>query len=138
MEPFLTLFFTLKDLKRLSLFEKWSYSLFVLLISLILWRLLNFKMSVNRRNRLKHGSNLRLVLLVLWLVCYVCYGQFEDTNDFNNPAVLPLVTQMVYRSLSNSTAALNQELATRAKFCVKDPYAFLCFACFVSLLLSNV
>ncbi|CAN6928056.1 unnamed protein product [Brassica oleracea] len=80
-------------------------------------------MSVNRRNRLKHGSNLRLVLLVLWLVCYVCYGQFEDTNDFNNPAVLPLVTQMVYRSLSNSTAALNQELATRAKFCVKDPDA---------------
>ncbi|CAH8283799.1 unnamed protein product [Eruca vesicaria subsp. sativa] len=74
-------------------------------------------MSVNRR---KHGSNLRLVLLILWLVCYVCYGQFEDTNDFNNPAVLPLVTQMVYRSLSNSTAALNQELATRAKFCVKD------------------
>lgn len=86
-------------------------------------------------NRLKHGSNLRLVLLVLWLVCYVCYGQFEDTNDFNNPAVLPLVTQMVYRSLSNSTAALNQELATRAKFCVKDPYAFLCF---VSLLLSKL
>ncbi|RID56695.1 hypothetical protein BRARA_F00123, partial [Brassica rapa] len=82
--------------------------------------LLNFKMSVNR---LKHGSNLRLVLLVLWLVCYVSYGQFEDTNDFNNPAVLPLVTQMVYRSLSNSTAALNQELATRAKFCVKDPDA---------------
>ncbi|KAH0872756.1 hypothetical protein HID58_070118, partial [Brassica napus] len=97
-----------------------NYFLFVLLISLILRRLLNFKMSVNR---LKHGSNLRLVLLVLWLVCYVCYGQFEDTNDFSNPAVLPLVTQMVYRSLSNSTAALNQELATRAKFCVKDPDA---------------
>ncbi|KAL0696553.1 hypothetical protein Bca4012_063733 [Brassica carinata] len=80
-------------------------------------------MSVNRRDWLRHGSNLRLVLLVLWLVCYVGYGQFEDTNDFNNPAVLPLVTQMVYRSLSNSTAALNQELATRAKFCVKDPDA---------------
>ncbi|KAL0796590.1 hypothetical protein Bca101_067967 [Brassica carinata] len=71
-------------------------------------------------NRLKDGSNLRLVLLVLWLVCYVGYGQFEDTNDFDNPAVLPLVTQMVYRNLSNSTAALNQVLATEAKFCVKD------------------
>ncbi|KAF3518776.1 hypothetical protein DY000_02059543 [Brassica cretica] len=79
-------------------------------------KLLNLKMSVNR---LKHGSNLRLVLLVLWLVCYVGYGQFEDTKDFNNPAV----TQMVYRSLSKSTAALNQELATKAKFCVKDPDA---------------
>ncbi|KAJ4917906.1 ABC transporter G family member 24 [Raphanus sativus] len=80
-------------------------------------------MSVNRRDWLKHGSNLRLVLLVLWLVYDVGYGQFENTNDFNNPAVLPLFTQLVYRSLSNSTAALNQELATRAKFCVRDPEA---------------
>ncbi|CAN6928134.1 unnamed protein product [Brassica oleracea] len=78
--------------------------------------LLILKMSVNRRNWLKHGYNLRLVLLVLWLVCYVGYGQFEDTNDFNNPAF----TQMVYHSLFNITAALNQELATKAKFCVKD------------------
>ncbi|CAH8283804.1 unnamed protein product [Eruca vesicaria subsp. sativa] len=70
-------------------------------------------MSVNRR---KHGSNLRLVLLVLWLVCYVGYCQFENTNDFDNP----LVTQMIYRRLFISTAALNQELATKAKFCVKD------------------
>ncbi|KAF8080024.1 hypothetical protein N665_0980s0008 [Sinapis alba] len=83
-------------------------------------KLLNLKMSVNRRNWLKHGSNLRLVLLVLWLVCYVGYGQFEGRNDFENPAVPPHVTQMVYRSLSDSTAALNQELATKAKFCVKD------------------
>ncbi|CAN6928127.1 unnamed protein product [Brassica oleracea] len=79
-------------------------------------KLLILKMSVNRRNWLKHGYNLRLVLLVLWLVCYVGYGQFEDTNDFNNPAF----TQMVYHSLFNITAALNQELATKAKFCVKD------------------
>lgn len=76
-------------------------------------KLFNLKMSVNRRNWLKHGSNLRLVLLVLWLVCYVGYGQFED---FNNPAVL----QMVQRNLIKSTAALNKELATKAKFCVKD------------------
>lgn len=82
-------------------------------------------MSVNRRNWLKHGSNLRLVILVLCLVCYVGNGQFEDTNEFDNPAVLPLVTQMVYRSLSNSTAALNRELGIRAKFCVKDPLVFL-------------
>lgn len=84
--------------------------------------LLNLKMSVDRRNWLKHGCNLRLVILVLWLVCYVSNGQtIGDTSDFNNPAVLPLVTQMVYRSLSNSTAALNRELGIRAKFCVKDP-----------------
>lgn len=83
-------------------------------------------MSVNRRNWLKHGSNLRLVILVLWLVCYVGNGQtIGDTSDFENPAVLPLVTQMVYRKLSNSTAALNRELGTRAKFCVKDPLVFL-------------
>lgn len=92
----------------------------------VLLRLLNLKMSVNRRNWLKHGGcNLRLVILVMWLVCYVGNGQtIADTSEFNNPAVLPLVTQMVYRSLSNSTAALNRELGTRAKFCVKDPSVF--------------
>ncbi|CAH2036573.1 unnamed protein product [Thlaspi arvense] len=84
-------------------------------------RILNLKMSLNRRNWVKHGSNLKLVILVLWSVCYVGYGQFEDTNQFENPAVLPLVTQMVYRRLSNSTASLYREFGTRAKFCVKDP-----------------
>ncbi|KAL0662061.1 hypothetical protein Bca4012_098898 [Brassica carinata] len=87
-------------------------------------------MSVNRPYWLKNASNLRLVILVLWLVCYVGYGQFEDTHDFNNPAALPLFTQMVYRKLSNSTASLSHELATRAKFCVKDPL--------VSLLLNYI
>ncbi|VVB00339.1 unnamed protein product [Arabis nemorensis] len=80
-------------------------------------------MSVKRGNWLKHGSNLSLVILVLCLVCYVGNCQFEDTSEFDNPAVLPLITQMIYRSLSNSTAALNRELGTRAKFCVKDPDA---------------
>ncbi|CAN8321649.1 unnamed protein product [Cochlearia groenlandica] len=77
-------------------------------------------MSVNQQ---KHGTNLRLVSLVLCLVCYGCYGQFEDTNAFDNPAVLPLITQMVYRRLSNSTVALNRELGSKANFCVKDPDA---------------
>ncbi|KAG7595104.1 ABC-2 type transporter [Arabidopsis thaliana x Arabidopsis arenosa] len=82
------------------------------------------KSEVTMQNWLKHGCNLRLVILVMWLVCYVGNGQtIADTSEFNNPAVLPLVTQMVYRSLSNSTAALNRELGTRAKFCVKDPDA---------------
>ncbi|WZZ13249.1 hypothetical protein YC2023_106338 [Brassica napus] len=40
---------------------------------------------------------------------------FEDTNDFNNTAV----TQIVYRSLSNSTAVLNHELATKQSFASK-------------------
>ncbi|XP_010462230.1 PREDICTED: ABC transporter G family member 24 isoform X2 [Camelina sativa] len=85
---------------------------------------LNLKMSVKRRSWLKYGSNLRLVILVLWLVCYVGNGQtIGDTSEFENPAVLPLVTQMVYSRLSNSTAALNRELGTRAKFCIKDPDA---------------
>lgn len=89
-------------------------------------RLLNLKMIVNRRSWLKDGSNLRLVILVLWLVCNVGNGQtIGDTSEFNNPAVLPLVTQMVYSRLSNSTAALNRELGIRAKFCVKDPLVFL-------------
>lgn len=82
-------------------------------------------MSVNRGNWLKHGSNLRSVILVLCLVCYVGYGQFEDTNEFENPAVLPLLTQLVYRRLANNTADLYREFGTRAKFCVKDPLVFL-------------
>uniref|UniRef100_A0A1J3IYZ1 ABC transporter G family member 24 n=1 Tax=Noccaea caerulescens TaxID=107243 RepID=A0A1J3IYZ1_NOCCA len=80
-------------------------------------------MSVNRGNWLRHGSNLRLVILVLCLVCYVGYGQFEDTSEFGNPAVLPLLTQLVYRRLANNTADLYREFGARAKFCVKDPDA---------------
>lgn len=82
-------------------------------------------MSLKRRNWFKHGSNLSLVIFVLCLVCYVGNCQFADTNEFDNQAALPLITQMVYRRLSNRTAALNRELGTRAKFCVKDPLVFL-------------
>lgn len=125
--------FLLKYLNKPSLLEKSSYycfALYLIYLTSLMCLLLRLKMSVNRPYWLKNASNLRLVILVLWLVCYVGYGQFEDTHDFNNPAALPLFTQMVYRKLSNSTASLSHELATRAKFCVKDPL--------VSLLLNYI
>ncbi|XP_010462231.1 PREDICTED: ABC transporter G family member 24 [Camelina sativa] len=84
--------------------------------------LLNLKMSVNRRSWHKHGSNLRMVILVLWLVCYVGNGQtIANISEFeDNPALLPLVTKVVYRWVSNTTAALSRDLGNRAKFCFKD------------------
>ncbi|CAN6997652.1 unnamed protein product [Brassica rapa subsp. trilocularis] len=121
-----SLTFLLKYLNKPSLLEKSSYycyALYLIYLTSLMCLLLRLKMSVNRPYLLKNAANLRLVILVLWLVCYVGYGQFEDTHDFNNPAALPLFTQMVYRKLCNSTASLSHELATRAKFCVKDPDA---------------
>ena len=128
-----SLTFLLKYLNKPSLLEKSSYycyALYLIYLTSLMCLLLRLKMSVNRPYLLKNAANLRLVILVLWLVCYVGYGQFEDTHDFNNPAALPLFTQMVYRKLCNSTASLSHELATRAKFCVKDPL--------VSLLLNYI
>ncbi|XP_010558073.1 PREDICTED: ABC transporter G family member 24 [Tarenaya hassleriana] len=83
-------------------------------------------MSLNRCKWLAPGSIIRWAILISWLVscCRVVNGQnVDDYNQFDNPAVLPLVTQIIYRKLSNTTVVLNRELATRGKFCVKDPDA---------------
>ncbi|EOA39665.1 hypothetical protein CARUB_v10008306mg [Capsella rubella] len=72
----------------------------------------NLRMGINWRSWLKHGSNLRLMILVLWLCCYVNVGDGQtigDTSKFDNSSVL-----------YNSTSTLIRELGNKAKFCVKD------------------
>ncbi|XP_028788964.1 ABC transporter G family member 24-like [Neltuma alba] len=45
----------------------------------------------------------------------------DDYDQIHNPAVLPLVTQLVYSRISNLTSLLSHEIGHRASFCVKDP-----------------
>ncbi|KAM4094295.1 hypothetical protein ACB094_06G184900 [Castanea mollissima] len=70
--------------------------------------------------------NLRTILtsaaLVLSLVHLV---QCQDVNDYNNnqfdnPAVLPLIKQVVYSQISNLTAVIGQDIGKQFSFCVKD------------------
>lgn len=70
--------------------------------------------------------NLRTILtsaaLVLSLVHLV---QCQDVNDYNNnqfdnPAVLPLITQVVYSQISNLTAVIGQDIGSQSSFCIKD------------------
>ncbi|KAK4800037.1 hypothetical protein SAY86_025402 [Trapa natans] len=48
------------------------------------------------------------------------WGRCQD-NQANNSAVLPLLTQLVYRSVSNLTTDLTHEITNRSSFCIKDP-----------------
>nr|POF09365.1 abc transporter g family member 24 [Quercus suber] len=70
--------------------------------------------------------NLRTILtsaaLVLSLVNLV---QCQDVNDYNNnqfdnPAVLPLITQVVYSQISNLTAVIGQDIGNQSSFCIRD------------------
>jgi len=47
--------------------------------------------------------------------------QCQQLSDFDNPAVMPRVTRLVYEQLSNMTSLLNQEIKASSGFCVKDP-----------------
>nr|POE85309.1 abc transporter g family member 24 [Quercus suber] len=70
--------------------------------------------------------NLRTILtsaaLVLSLVHLV---QCQDVNDYNNnqfdnPAVLPLITQVVSSQISNLTAVIGQDIGNQSSFCIRD------------------
>lgn len=70
------------------------------------------------------GTFLSLGILALSLVHWVHFVQSQDVNDYDeidNPAVLPLITQIVYSRISNVTAILSRDISNRSSFCVKDP-----------------
>lgn len=49
--------------------------------------------------------------------------QCVDGNDYSqtgNPAVLPIVTQLIYGRLSNLTKILSQDIKENLGFCIKD------------------
>ncbi|KAG5080277.1 hypothetical protein JHK86_004342 [Glycine max] len=47
----------------------------------------------------------------------------QISDDFDNPVVLPRVTQLVYAQISNMTSLLNNEIKSHSTFCVSDPDA---------------
>ncbi|KAK7393054.1 hypothetical protein VNO78_21505 [Psophocarpus tetragonolobus] len=74
------------------------------------------------------GSNGFNVLLRFHLVAsiflfFFCGMQCQQISDFDNPLVLPRVTQLVYAQISNITSLLNDEIKTRSSFCVRNPDA---------------
>jgi len=47
--------------------------------------------------------------------------EMNDYDQLDNPAVLPLITQLVYTRISNLTSILSQQISKDSNFCVKDP-----------------
>lgn len=66
---------------------------------------------------------LRVILLCLHLVFFFRGTQCQQISDFNNPVVLPRVTQLVYAQISNVTSLLSQQIKTSSTFCIKHPEA---------------
>ncbi|KAI4351450.1 hypothetical protein L6164_005819 [Bauhinia variegata] len=66
---------------------------------------------------------------IIWLLPIVVLSLFQlvkcqEVNDYDqidNPAVLPLITQLVYSRLSNLTSILSKEISGQSSFCVIDP-----------------
>ncbi|QCE07924.1 ATP-binding cassette [Vigna unguiculata] len=63
-----------------------------------------------------------LFSLFLWMTQLQCQ-QMNDYDQIDSPAVLPLVTQLVYSQISNLTSIISQEISRESTFCVKDPDA---------------
>lgn len=66
-----------------------------------------------------------LTLLSLW-PCIRC--QDVDTDSYSqtgNPAVLPLITQVIYSRLSNLTTIFNGDITNSLGFCIKNVWVIL-------------
>ncbi|KAL2324824.1 hypothetical protein Fmac_023882 [Flemingia macrophylla] len=63
-----------------------------------------------------------IAVLSLFLGMMQCQ-QVNDYDQIDSPAVLPLITQLVYGQISNLTSVLSQEISRESTFCVKDPDA---------------
>lgn len=72
---------------------------------------------------LKSCLFLKWVVVVLSFMHLVHCQDVGDYDQFDNPAVLPLITQVVYSRLSNLTTVLSRDIGNRASFCVKNPDA---------------
>lgn len=81
-------------------------------------------MSEMNIKKIKFSSFWSLVLWVIFALGLLHFVHCQDVGDYNeidNPAILPLITQLVYSRLSNLTAVLSREISKRSDFCVKDP-----------------
>lgn len=64
-----------------------------------------------------------LVVLLVGSVQFVQCHNVDDYNEFDNPELLPLFTQLGYGQISNMTTMLSAEFQKRSNFRVKDPDA---------------
>lgn len=69
----------------------------------------------------KSCSILEWVVVVLSFSCGVHCQDVSDYSQIDNPAVLPLITQVVYSRISSLTTNLSKDIASRSSACVKDP-----------------
>lgn len=61
-----------------------------------------------------------ILIVVLIRSPYARCVEGDDYSETGNPALLPLVTEIIYSRLMNITAALTPEVSSSLAFCVKD------------------
>lgn len=79
------------------------------------------KMGLKKLKICTSWSMLVWVVVVLSLQHLVRCQDVGDYNEIDNPAVLPLITQLVYSRMSNLTAVISRDISNRSTFCIKDP-----------------
>lgn len=79
------------------------------------------KMGLKKLKICTSWSMLIWVVVVLSLQNLVRCQDVGDYNEIDNPAVLPLITQLVYSRMSNLTAVISRDISNRSTFCIKDP-----------------
>lgn len=60
-----------------------------------------------------------LVVVLSLLPCIWCVDG-DDYSQTSNPAVLPLVTDLIYRRLSNLSTILTNDIKKNLHFCIKN------------------
>lgn len=75
----------------------------------------------------RNSEHLWVPIVVVMMMMSLFLGKMHcqvmnDHDQLDNPAVLPLITQLVYSRLSNLTSVLSHEISTHSTFCVKDPW----------------
>lgn len=60
------------------------------------------------------------LLVVLSLFPFARSVDGDDYSQTKNPAYLPLVTDLIYRRLSNLTVTLSNDISRNLGFCIKN------------------
>lgn len=85
-------------------------------------RIHTIEMSGIRANSSRVASLLVLISLLIAASsprCVWCVGEDEYSKS-GNPAVLPIVTSLIYNQILNLTKIFNKEIASTLSFCTRD------------------
>ncbi|KAG6734425.1 ABC transporter G family member 24-like isoform X2 [Carya illinoinensis] len=75
----------------------------------------------NKLETFTSWTTLSLAIVILCLVQLVrCQDATGDTNQFDNPETLALITRVVYGRLSNLSAVIQKDVGNQSSFCIKD------------------